>query len=533
MIIFVFLFRKLFMKNLLYCLCLIFIVISCKKEKTSWTTDWNTPLVHGNLTVNDLAFGNTVSENSEGFASIFFDKSVFSFSLDTLIKLKDTTLLHKTYSSIPTLSLSPGTVINTPGIDQVYDLGEIELKRVIVKEGVLKLKIESPWQGKTTLKMTLPKTKDKNGNYFEKIYDIPAASQSNMVVIDDIIDIADFDFDLTGTDGNLINNITADILVTSAEEVNSFTITNTDTVYISMEFSGLIPKYSKGYLGEYKLSDTTTISIPQLKNITSGQLNLDSINLDLSVNNGFKLLSQATIHILKGNNTKSNTSVELTFPLLNTTLNINTASGGLYNYIPSVYNLPIHSGNSNVLPFMENLPDSIDIGYTIHINPYGNSSGGNDESFPNSIFDLKLNGDFPLNFGLNALTLVDTFDIDFTQNETIQLDNGKIIIEYQNKFPVGAEAILLLLDETNTVLETITASSPIIAWQGNTSTDAIPEIQKTIFTIPQSSIDNLTKSKRIQLQISFSTYENNLVKLNMTDYFKFNLFSDLNLNIKL
>ena len=158
------------MKHLLYCLSLILIVISCKKEKTTWATDWNTPLVHGNLTINDLAFGNTISENSEGYASIFFDRSVFSFSLDTLIKLKDTTLLHKTYSSIPSLSLSPGTVINTPGIDQVYDLGEIELKRVIVKEGFLKLNIESPWQGKTTLKMSLPKTKDENGNYFEKTY---------------------------------------------------------------------------------------------------------------------------------------------------------------------------------------------------------------------------------------------------------------------------------------------------------------------------------------------------------------------------
>lgn len=521
------------MKHLLYCLSLILIVISCKKEKTTWTTDWNTPLVHGNLTINDLAFGNTISENSEGFASIFFDKSVFSFSLDTLIKLKDTTLLHKTYSSIPTLSLSPGTVINTPGIDQVYDLGEIELKRVIVKEGFLKLNIESPWQGKTTLKMSLPKTKDENGNYFEKTYNIPAATPSNTVVINDIIDITDFDFDLTGTTGDLINNITADVLVTSAEEVNSFTITNTDTVYISMEFSNLTPKYSKGYLGEYILSDTTSVSIPQLKSITSGHLDLDSINLDLSVNNGFKLLSQSTIHILKGNNTKSNNSVELSFPLLNNTLNINSASGGLYNYVPSVYHLPIHSSNSNILSFMENLPDSIDIGYTIHINPYGNSSAGNNESFPNSIFDLRLNGDFPLHFGLNALTLVDTFDIDFTQNETVQVNSGTIAIDYQNKFPVGAEATLVLLDETNTIIDSISASSPIIPWQGNTTTDAIPETQKTLFALSQTSIDNLTKTKKIQLQISFSTYENNFVKLNMTDYFKFNLFSDLNLNIKL
>jgi len=521
------------MKNLLYCFGLFLVLISCKKEKTTWNTDWNTPLIYGDLTVNDLVFGNTISENPEGFASLFFDKSVFSFSIDTLIKLKDTTLLHKGHSPFESFTLAPGAVFNSTSIDKVYELGELELKRILLKEGLLKLKIESPWQGKTILKLKLTKTKDENGVFFEKSYNISAATQSNRFIVNDIIDLTNFDFDLTGTNGNLINNLTAIVEVTSAEETNTFSIYNTDTVYISMELKDLIPKYVKGYFGEYKLSDTVSVSIPQLKHITSGQVDLDSINLGLSMHNSFKLLSQATVHQLKGKNTTTNTSLELTFPLLNSTLNINTASGGLYNYVPSVFNLPIHSGNSNILAFMENLPDSIDIGYTVHINPFGNSSGGNDEYFPNSIFDLKLNGDFPLHFGLNALTLVDTFEIDFTQNETISLNNGKITIDYQNKFPFGANASLLLLDDANTLLETITSSTPIIAWQGNSSINTIPESQKTTFLVSSNSVKNLTTTKKLVLQVSFSTYQTSLVKLNMTDYIKFKLFSDLNLNIKL
>lgn len=521
------------MKNLLYTLSLILILISCKKEKTTWNTDLNAPLIHGNLTVNDLAFGNTVAENTEGFASLFFDKSVFSFSLDTLIKLKDTTLHHKSYSSVANISLAPGTTFNTPGIDQIYELDDVELKRVMIKTGILKLKIQSPWQGKTTLKISLPKTKDNNGNYFEKTYSIPAATQTSPITITDEINLADFDFDLTGTSGNLINNITADLVVTSAEETNSINISNTDTVYIAMEFKGLIPKYAKGYLGEHKLSDTTSISIPQLKTITDGQIDLDSINLGLAVHNSFKLLSQATIHLLKGQNSNTTNSVELTFPLLNSTLNINTASGGLYNYVPSVYNLPIHSANSNILSFMENIPDSIDVGYTIHINPYGNSSAGNDEYFPNSIFDLKLNGDFPLHFGLDSLTLVDTFLIDFNQLEAAHVEDGKIVIDYKNKFPIGADANLVLIDENNTILETIEASNAIIAWQGNQTTTEEPNFEKTTFLLPSSTIESLTHTTKIILQIRFTTYQSNLIKLNMHDYFKFNLYSDLHLNIKL
>ena len=519
------------MKHLLYILGLFLLVISCKKEKTSWDSDWNTPLIHGTLTVNDLAFGNSVSQNTEGYASLFFDNTIFSFSLDTLIKLRDTTLIHKSASSISSLLLEPGSAINTTGIDQEYELGEIELKQVILKEGKLLLKIISPWQGKTTLTMTLPKTKDNTGAYFVKSYDIPAGSQTNTVEISDIIDLTDFDFDLTGTSGDLINNITADILVVSAEETNSFTVTNLDTVIISMSFEGLKPKYAKGYLGQYELSDTTTISIPQFNKIINGQLNLDSINLGLSVQNSFKLLSQSTIHLLKGDNTNTNNSVGLSFPLLNTSLNINPASGGFYDYMPSIFNIPIHSGNSNVLGFMQNLPNSVDIGYSIHINPFGNSSAGNDEYFPNSTFNLNLKGDFPLHFGLDNLTLVDTFSLKI--NDLDFINSGKIVIDYQNKFPIGAIAHLVLIDANNTILDTLTANSPIIGWQGSSTTSLEPDKQKATFNLSENSISNLRNSKQLVLQISFSTYQSNMIKLNVDDYFKFNLFSDLNLTLKL
>lgn len=515
-------------------LFLLLTTVACKKEKTTWTSEWNVPLVHGNLTINDLVPDENIIENADNYASLVFHDTVYSFTVDTLIKLPDTTLIQKAATSFPNLTLAPGNLITSLGIDQLYDLGQIELKRVKVKEGTAVITIVSPWQGKSKVQFTFPKTKDGNGDVFAKEYILPAGTQANPSTVTETIDMAGFDFDLTGTDGTLFNNITADAYIISAEEANSFIVTNTDTVLIKMEFKDMKPSYAKGYFGEYIMTDTTSISIVQMKKVISGSLLLDSINLDLSVKNGFKMVTQATFHQLNGINSNTTNQVSLTFPQLNNTININPASGGLYDYIPSSYSLPINSSNSNILAFIENLPDSIQIGYTIHLNPYGNSTAGDDEYFPNSSLDLYLDGEFPLKFSADNLSLVDTFDLSFTQNENATLEEGSITLKYENGFPLGADLTLTLLDENGAILETITPNNAINSGVYDSFTSVTtPYNGIVIFTLPTETIQNLESTQQILMKVNFSTDQTNMIKINLNDYFDFNLFSDLNLQFNL
>lgn len=519
------------MKQLLFLstILILFLNTSCKKEKTTWNTNWNAPLVHGNLTIADL-IPNNVNENSDNYASLVFNDTVYSFLIDTLIKLPDTTLIQKATTSFPNLTLGPGNEITSIGVDQLYDLGEIQLKRLIVLEGTSIITITSPWPGKSKVEFKFPKTKDGNGDTFAKTYYLPAGSQSNPSIVTETISMKNFDFDLTGTLGTLYNNITADAKISSDEESSSFTIYNTDTVIIKMEFKDMTAKYAKGYFGEYLITDTTSISIVQMKQVMANSLLIDSINLDLSIKNGFKLFTQATFHQLKGINSTNMGEVELNFPQLNNTININPASGGLYNYVTSTYNIPIHSGNSNVLAFIENLPDSIDIGYTIHINPNGNVSGGDDEFYPNSSLDLLLNGELPLKFAADNLTLTDTFDLSFTQNNSASVENGSITIKYENGFPLSLNASIDLLDENGEFLETISANNNITAGSyDNSLSVTTPSKGSITFTFSKESVANLELTKQMLFHVGFSTDQNATIKINMADYFKFNLYSDLNL----
>ena len=519
------------MKQLLFfsTLFILLFATSCKKEKTTWNSDWNAPLVHGKLTISDL-IPNNVTENNDNYASLIFNDTVYSFSIDTLIKLPDTTLVQKAATSFPNLTLQPGNLITSLGVDQLYDLGEIQLKRLIVQEGTAIITITSPWTGKSKVEFKFPKTKDGNGDTFAKEYYLPAGSQSNPSVVTETISMKNFDFDLTGSLGTLYNNITADAKIISAEETNSFVVYNSDTVTIKMEFKDMTAKYAKGYFGEYVITDTTSISIVQMKQVMANSLALDSINLDLSIKNGFKLITQATFHQLKGINSNTLSEVELNFPQLNNTININPASGGLYDYVASSYDIPINSNNSNVLNFIENLPDSIDVGFTIHINPNGNTSGGDDEFYPNSSLDLLLDGELPLKFSADNLVLSDTFDLDFTQNSSATVENGSITIKYENGFPLSLNATIDLLDESGSVLETLTPNAEIISGVYNsTNSTTTPSKGSMTFMINNESMPNLESTKQMLFHVGFSTDQTNTIKINMADYFNFNLYSDLNI----
>jgi hypothetical protein len=506
---------------------------SCKKEKTSWNTNWNTPLVHGKLTLSDIKKVD-VNENTENFASVFFNDTIFSFNIDTLIKLPDTTLIQDAVISFPSLTLGPGNLIQNQNIDQLYDLGQIALKRVIVEEGTSIITISTPWQGKSKVDFNFPKTKEGDGSPFTRTYHMPAGTQANPSVRVDTIDMAGFDFDLTGSTGGLVNNILADMFIYSDEETNYITITNQDTVRVKLDFKDMTARYAKGYFGSYSISDTTTIDISQMKQIISGSIALDSINLNLIVQNGFKLVTQATFSEFKGINSNTANNVYLSFPQLNTALNINPASGNLYSHQSSFYDIFINSNNSNILAFIENLPDKIDIGFTININPFGNVNDGADEYYKNSSLDLLLKGDFPLNFSSNELTLVDTMDFSYNTNKTANPNTATVSLKYKNKFPIGATANLQFLDATKALLNTVETQSQINSGSYDTSTNTTTPTEGTmIFILNQEVIDNLENAKFIALEIALTTdqAQSNLVKFNIDDYFDFNLFSDLNLKI--
>lgn len=507
-------------------------LFSCKKEPTTWDTDWTAPVAHGHLTLGDMISSEYTTTNSDGYISIIYHEPVYTFTIDTLVKLPDTSIVKKSAISVPNITVNPGFTFSDD-YDQLYQLDQIELKKVRVSEGTIEVEVKCPWQGASIVTFSFPKI-TKNGIPFQRTYNLPAASLSNPAVANEIIDIAYYYLDLTGTDGNQINMLSADFIMGSNETTNSYDVSDTDSIEYIISFKGLKPDYAKGYFGQYYFSDTTGISLDFMKNITGGSINIDSINLTLTVRNGFNLIAQSKITSLKGMNTNTSSIVDLTFPMINTSMNINPATGGMYDFVPSEFPIAINSTNSNIAPFIENMNDSIILGYELEINPFGNVTGGSDEVFPGSAFELFLDAEFPLDFGADQLTLVDTFEIDYTNPESVYPDNGEFELLYSNGFPVGANAYFYLLDENDQVIDSIFSSASISSGSYNISTYLTTPASGTLgFTLTSQNIVNLDLAKKIILYVSFSTYQSEKVKIDASAYFDFVLKSNIQINVKL
>ena len=518
-------------RSLLIILFLSLLTVSCKKEKTNWSTDWNAPLVHGTLTINDLIPADYTQTNSDNYLSIVYNERAFTLNLDSIVEFPDTNIVQKTALGFG-ITINPGFVWANSA-DQIYDLGGIELKQVQVKEGDLTFVLRSEWGGKTKMIMDFPKVSLQGVPHYKE-YFLDSGSVANPTVEYDSIDMAGYWLDLTGVDGNQYNTLSGDFIVESNEIVNTYDVSVNDSLEYEIIFKDVILDYAKGFFGTHTLQDTIGISLPFMNSIIGGTIDVDSIDMTVNFKNGFNLIAQAELSLLKGVNSNSGGSVDLSFPQIGQTLNINPATGSLWGYTPSEYPLTVNNTNSNIASFIENLPDSLYVGYDIAINPFGNTTAGSDEVFPGSSIDVWVNGEFPIDLGMNNLTLTDTFNLSYTGSSSYTGEGAIITLDYTNGFPLGANASLYLLDDNNSLISTITGSSAILSGTYNTGTyQTSPNTGQVIFNLDHGQILDLEQATQIAVVVSFTTDMGQKVKIDANAAFDFNLRSNLQLGIHL
>ena len=506
-------------------------LFACKKEPTTWQSDWSAPVAYGHMTINDMVPVQYTAVNTNNYLSLVYHEPVYSFSIDTLIDLPDTSIITKSAIGVPGLTVNPGFVYYD-SYNQLYDLDQIELKKVMVKSGTIEVLIKCPWPGQSVVTFTFPKV-TLQGVPFARTYQMAAASLADPAIAQETIDISGYFLDLTGTDGNLINTLAAEFEMGSNESTTSYGITSSDSIEFEIMFRDLVPQYAKGYFGQYYFSDTIGFSLDFMKNITGGQIDIDSLDMTITVMNGFNLVAQATISKVSGLNSKTGSIVDLNFPLLNTSLNIDPASGGFYDYAPSEYPVVINNSNSNIAPFIENMSDSVLLGYELEINPFGNITAGSDEFFPGSTFDLFLDAEFPLHFGASNVSLADTFDIDYITPEDVYPGDGEFILKYQNAFPLGAAAVFYLLDANDVVIDSITSATAITPGSYNQATYlTTTSTGEIVYILTANNLVNLDLAEKLVLNVSFSTDQSQMVRIDANSFFDFNLKSNLNVHVK-
>jgi hypothetical protein len=494
------------MKKVVYiALILSSLIYSCKKELTSWSSNWGIPLVNDTLSLKNLVADSFLGTNGSGFYQLEINRNLLDLNLSDYIEIPDTTVTQKYAIGISSISVSPGTSFVNNNKDHKFDLKDVQIKKARLSEGSIKITVSNPIQTGTIISVKLPGVQ-KNGEVIEKTFQTPAGTIANPSTISTSIDLSGYEIDLRGTGGVGFNLLQSEMKVQTDPTGNTVNVTSQDSTKFSVEISGLKFDYAQGYFGSLSVEDSTSFVVDFLNKITGGNLDLNTTNIEFIVSNGIKVPARANLMEIKNIHTINGT-VSLTHPQLGVPFMLDGAIGSWNSFTPFVKKIQFTSVNSNIENFIENLGSTIKLKYKLELNPYGNISGGWDEFYPTSRLNVFLKAHMPLSAQFNNLTITDTFAINLEQNtEKGHITNGQLKLKAKNAFPLKGNVIISFLDENNNLVGTTGGSQPIQSSLQGTSENGIMVSNSTmLIDLPTSIVARINEVRKVVVSLKTDT----------------------------
>jgi hypothetical protein len=486
----------------------------CKKEfkAPTWDADLIFPIAKTTLAIADLKFDSvpelTLSNDGVNPVNIIYQNSLFSIDFDSLFQVPDTSL-EQSFSPFFAINLSPGQQIWTGQINNKYKLKDIELKTVTFQSGKLVLDIENTLTEKIIINFELSKG-TINGIPWVKQIEVPAGSQFSPANKRVEYDATDLMVDLTGDNGTAYNAMIINYTMILDPDGNATTANVGDKVSLTNTFQGLTPAYARGYFGQILEQDVLNESISEMKNVIGGNLKLDAFDMELTITNKLGVDLQSTLNSLTSINSNTTNEVSLTHSLIGNSINLNRAkeTGNAANPVSyEVLKYPINKNNSNVIAFLENIPDSLSMSVDVRLNPLGNISANNDFVYYENGLDLGLNINLPLSFSMENLSILDTLEFKLDSSDAYQNINGGVLRLFANNyFPIGLNIDLEVTDSLFSYSQTISTDKNTIL-----PADVINAPQtigkESILEIPidQDIIESLYNGELLVLRASMNT----------------------------
>jgi len=415
---------------------------SCRKSfETDWDLDIEAPIARSKLNIKNFFSDSLFSSDPTGLLHLAFSKKIAGFQLDSLVQLPDT-ILNYPFVMPPNskLFLPPGNSI--PGFPQTQEInlplsGGVELRSAIINNGNIQIAYSNSYTQPLIFNLVLPYT-TKYGWPFtinETVY----PGTNNAIKF---YDISGFDVKFTGSTLNKVNSLVQVVDVKVAPFAQPDTIRGGQGVNSQISYKDLVPYYVEGYFGQQNIDlpyDSAALNLSNNLQISNFQIN--SASIVFKIVNEFGVDINAQLSNIKSINTISNTAVTLNASGLSN-ININKAGKtiGFSNPVfPSIKTISVNTVNSNLKPFLENLPDYLTYQGKIVVNPFGNISASNDFAFLNTGIDIYADVDMPLQIRADYFKLVSNSTLDLTNVK--QIDNinyGDIVLQCTNGFPFNA-----------------------------------------------------------------------------------------------
>lgn len=476
----------------------------CRKPTTaSWDVDVSLPVVTSKLNIRNFLGDTVFTSDNSGLLHLAITRTMTAIKLDSLIKLPDTTIVTSFTLPAFNATLQPGQSlpINPISLLTFSIDNNASIEKVDIRSGKLKVIFSNDLAEPIDFYYTIPSA-SRNGVKFSVIETVPPGQNS----LERIYDLSGYRFNMTGSNGSTYNTIIQNYTVNlSPTATGPASLTFGQGAKAKVSYSGIVPDYIEGYFGKQVITvplDTTKLDI--LKNFEAANFSLSDASLDFKILNEFGVEFKSTLSNISSIN--GNSVVTLNAPQL-ANLHVNSATRSGNTVFPSAKTIKFIPANSNILPFLSNLPDKLTYAGTVSVNPLGNVSGFNDFAYYNTGIKVLADIDIPMRFSASYFKLVSTTKVDFSNIEQLNnVNSGKFLIHATNGYPFSAKLQAYLLDEQSNVIDSLFINGSNIIQKGQTDNQNIV-VQSTRSSVEmplnESRIANLKKCKNIRMVSMF------------------------------
>jgi len=162
----------------------------------------------------------------------------------------------------------------------------------------------------------------------------------------------------------------------------------------------------------------------------------------------------------------------------------------------------INSSNSNLNPFLENLPNYLGYSVKAKLNPLGNISAGNDFAYYGRGLKVIADVDIPLALSADYFSLVNFSKVDLTQLKELEdVNSCEIRLSARNNYPFTARIQGYMLNEQNQIIDSLFIPGQNMIESAITDGNNVVlnyVDSKLVASFNKTKIENLTKCKQIK-----------------------------------
>ncbi|MEA3495625.1 MAG: hypothetical protein U9R42_06270 [Bacteroidota bacterium] len=472
-----------------------------------WKPEIAVPLIHAELSIFDFVKGVNYDSlyhvGNDNMVSLIYKGSSYS-------------AYAKDYINIPNQNFSTGPFnYHTSGLDSILLLKDIEfdstmthdysfnnneeIKKIIFKDGILEIDIESTFARSGEIRVEIPSLKRVNGDPFFELILFTYNGQGK-VTVNKQIDLDSFSLDLTkqNTTFNAFK-VHYNILMFGTSNF----VHKNDRVKVEIKFKDVDFSYIQGYLGQHKFnyhSDTTHINLFESTEV--GEIHFENPHYNIYVYNTVGIPITLKNPVIKSYSETQGVA----------TLTGSAVDNPVYINYPSISNpgkiaktgIYMNKTNSNIQDLIRYAPGKMSSDFTLQSNQGGVTY--NNFATDSSHFDVKTELELPLYGYTNDWEVF--LDTDFEIENIDQIESLLFNLLVINGFPVEADVQLYFIDSTDNVFDSLIHTNDYVFRSGVVGANyrvEEPSVNLTVIEFDKARLDNLSLVRKIRVRANLST----------------------------